>query len=230
MNYGDIMALSSHSLLSATFWGVAYFIVLLSPVFIYIRESFKEDKAKAVMIYEVMGAALIFQIGALTLFLFLGTFLTNINVGVNHLRPESALKIFFGSGGDTLTERWDGYLSQVSSDTNSLKGFGDEAKGVSFLLNKYIGLVYEFFMLLLFFSFMIFALVKFTRQFENNENSNLLMKLYNTFLSMIFIVLATGIHSIIAKALPVSFGVPDTTLSVDFIKYFQKVIALTFYN
>ena len=136
MNYGDIIALSSHSLLSATFWGVAYFIVLLSPLFVYIRESLKDDKARAVMIYEVMGAALLLQIGALTLFLFLGTFLTHINVGVNHLRPESALKIFFGSGGDTLTQRWDGYLSQSMSD-NSTKGFGNEAKGVSFLLNKY---------------------------------------------------------------------------------------------
>ena len=95
MNYGDIIALRSHSLLSATFWGVAYFIVLLSPLFVYIRESLKDDKARAVMIYEVMGAALLLQIGALTLFLFLGTFLTHINVGVNHLRPESALKIFF---------------------------------------------------------------------------------------------------------------------------------------
>lgn len=59
MNYGDIIALSSHSLLSATFWGVAYFIVLLSPLFVYIRESLKDDKARAVMIYEVMGALLL---------------------------------------------------------------------------------------------------------------------------------------------------------------------------
>ncbi len=229
MNYGDIIALSSHSLLSATFWGVAYFIVLLSPLFVYIRESLKDDKARAVMIYEVMGAALLLQIGALTLFLFLGTFLTHINVGVNHLRPESALKIFFGSGGDTLTERWDGYLSQSMSD-NSIKGFGNEAKGVSFLLNKYIGLIYEFFMLLLFFAFMIFSLLNFTRQFHDGESVNLFQKLYSTFVTMLFIVLATGIHSIIAKALPVAFGIPDTTLSIDFIPYFQKVIALTFYD
>lgn len=41
---------------------------------------------------------------------------------------------------------------------DSSRGFGNEAKGVSFLLNKYIGLIYEFFMLLLFCVYDIFII------------------------------------------------------------------------
>lgn len=231
-SYADIIGLSSQALMSSMIWGVTYFIVLLAPLYIYLSTFFSKDEInRATPFHEIAGQALVIQIGALIMFAILGSFLSNINIGNSDLKPEKAFKVFFGSGSELIDERWSGYLTSLSGDSASLTTFGNEAKGVAFLANKYIGIVYRIFILFIFFSLLFYTIASLTRKFRDGEQQiNLFTRIYQTFVSVVFFVLLVGMHGAIAKTLPTFFGVPTDTVSVDFIKYFQKVVSSTFYG
>lgn len=232
-SYGDIIGLTSQALFSSMIWGVTYFIVLLAPLYIYMGNFLQKDKTTSgtIPFYETVGQAMATQIGALLIFAILGTFLNTISIGNSDLRPDKAFKVFFGSGDELIDERWSGYLSSLSTDTSNLTKFGNEAKGVAFLANKYIGITYKLFILFLFIAFIWFIMINLTKRYGEGELKwNIFERLYQVFVSTVLFVLVIGIHSETAKALPTFFGVPSTAVSVDFIKYFQKVIATIFYN
>lgn len=234
--YSELIGMSSNALLSSMFWGISYFIVLLAPMYVYLNSFFsKEEKAKAGSFHEVIGYALVIQIGALLMFLVLGVFLTTINIGNSDLKPEKAFFIFFGSGNELLDVRWDNHLQSLAGDSAALTKFGNEAKGVAFLANKYIGVFYRIFILLIFFSMLFFILVNFTRKFNDAEgrasqDPNVFGRLYGTFATVVAFVLLVVMHSMIASTLPASFGIQFDAVAINFIPYFQQVVGSTFYK
>lgn len=230
--YSDIIGLSSQALMSSMFWGITYFIVLFVPLYVYLKKftSDKEQNSPTPFI-EIVGQALILQLGALFMFAIIGTFLQYINIGSSDLKPEKAFLIFFGSSNELIDQRWGGYLSSLHNDSAALTRFGSEAKGVAFLANKYIGIIYRLFIIFLFFMIFYFLLINFLRKFKDGEQQvNVFSKMYSAAVTSVIFVMIVIIHSMIAASLPSWFGIPFDSISVNFISYFQSVIADIFYN
>lgn len=231
-SYSDIVSASSQALMSSLMWGASYFIVALAPLYIYIKKmTGKEERQNPTPFFEVVGSALIVQIGALLLFTILGTFVQTINIGNNDLKPEKGFQIFFGSGNELIDDRWGGYLTSFSTDSKALTSFGNEAKGVGFLANKYVGIVYRFFILLMFFIMCFFIIVDYMRKFKDGEQRvDVFSKMYSTAATTIVFVLVLNIHSIVAAAYPSFFGINEDAVAINFVAYFQKIIADIFYT
>lgn len=231
-NYSDISSVSSQALMSSMFWGVAYFIVLLIPLYIYLKKVFsKEEQQNSTPFFELVGQAMILQIASLIVFAIIGTFIQTINIGNNDLKPKGAYAIFFGNGGELLDERWGNYLTSFTNDSSAQTSFGNEAKGVAFLANKYIGIIYRIFILILFLLMFFFVAVTYFRKFKDGEAQvNVFSRMYSTFVTSIIFIMMINIHSLIASSLPTFFGISSDAKAINFISYFQTVIAEVFYK
>ena len=230
--YSELIGMSSNALLSSMFWGLSYFIVLLAPMYVYLNSFFSnKQEEKATSFMETVGYALALQVGVLLAFLVVGVFLQTINVGNSDLKPERAFYIFFGTGADLIDVRWGEHIKSLASDSAALTKFGNEAKGVAFLANKYIGTFYRILILLLFFAIMFFSIVNLTRRFKDGEqNPDVFSRMYATFLTAVTFVGLVVLHSMVASSLPASFGIQHDAIAINFIPYFQQVISSTFYN
>lgn len=230
-SYSEISSVASNALMSALFWGVAYFIVLFVPLYIYLRKFSKEEQNNSTPFFEMVGQALILQIGALIVFAIIGTFIQTVNIGNNDLKPKNGYTIFFGNGSELIDARWGNYLSQFMNDSAAQTSFGNEAKGVAFLAIKYVGILYRIFIMVLFFLFVFYILVIYFRQFrEGEQQTNTFSRMFSTFLTTIAFVFTVEIHSIVASSLPIYFGIPSDAKAINFINYFQSVIADLFYT
>lgn len=223
-SYTDIISVSSQALLSSSFWGLTYFFVIFSPFFAYGRRFISQEITP---LFETVAIALLLQVGTMTAFTVIGIFIENINIGNNHLNPTSAFAIFFGNGSELIDIRWGSYVTSISNDSSALTSFGNEAKGVAFLFNKYIGIIYRYLIMLLFlFSFYyIFAEYMRTGTYEYQ----IFQRLYSLFFKIITLMLLVGIHSTIGVTYVSYFGIEDS-IATNMISTFQKIISEIFYT
>lgn len=223
-SYAELVGLTSQTLISSSFWGLSYFIVLLIPLYAYTRRFISIDVTP---LFETIAYALFLQIGVMIVFSVIGVFIESINIGVNHLNPSKAFPIFFGNGSELLDTRWSAYAQQFSGDSSAQTSFGSEAKGVVFILNKYIGVVYRIFLVFAFLFSFYYIFAEYMKS-EDSEN-NVFQRLYGTMFKVISFMLLVNIHASVGVAYVSYFGVEDSK-ATNMISAFQSIIAEIFYT
>jgi len=231
-SYTNIIGQTSFALMSSMIWGVAFFVVLFVPLYVYIKHFMSSDnQQKTISVSETIAFALLLQIGTLFAFAIIGVFIEKINIGNNGLKPSKSYELFFGNGNELIDERWGSYLKSLETDSTALTALGAESKGTAFLANKYIGILYKLFIILLFYIVIFSIFNSFYKSFQDRENNpNMFGRLYSFFAKGVFFTLLIIIHSLIAAELPSFFGINRDSVGINFIPYFQAVISSILYE
>lgn len=230
--YSNIMSANSNLLMSSLVFGCTYFIILFSPLVVYMKSYFsKEDKQ---ILAELIGKAMVIQLGLTFLFTILGIFIETVSISGNDIKPTKAFPIFFGNGSELLDVYWSGYLNQFMSDSSSSSAFGSEAKGIGFMAGKYIGILYKLIILGGYLAILWLFVTSYFRQKAEAERQNsqvgVIQMLFTFLLSSIGAILILIIHSNIASMYPSYFGIDSDAIGINFIKYSQTVVSSVFYS
>lgn len=229
--YSNIIGANSNLLMSALVFGCTYFIVLFSPIVVYMKSYFSKDDKP--ILAELIGKALVIELGLVFLFTILGIFIETVSISGNDIKPTKAFPIFFGDGSQLIDVYWGGYLNQFMSDS-SASAFGSESKGVGFMAGKYIGIIYKLIILGGYLAMLWLFVTSYFRQKAEAERQNsqigVIQVLFTFLITSIGAILVLVIHSNIASMYPAYFGIDSDAMGINFVKYSQAVVSSVFYN
>ena len=230
--YSNIMSANSNLLMSSLIFGCTYFIVLFSPIVVYMKSYFSKDDKP--ILAELIGKALVIQLGLVFLFTILGIFIETVSISGNDIKPTKAFPLFFGNGNELLDVYWSGYLNQFMSDSSSSSAFGSEGKGVGFMAGKYIGILYKLIILAGYLAILWIFIASYFKQRAEAERQNsqigTIQILFSFLFSSIGTILILITHSNIASMYPAYFGMDSDAVGINFIKYSQTVVSSIFYT